>query len=245
MVRTRPAAAAGRREESEPCCSSTCARGHGSGSTKIGLRISGSPRCSKLGVAGAVIVMLGSEKGKTWWEVGFAVILALLPIRSALACSCCDRGGTPAERANYVLCSDWVPYVFVGRVLNVTSYEIDDDDYIPEFQNVTWSVEEPLFNGHEDGSLPQNVQVGEDGTMTADTSTETTCCLCGMSVWGGEGARYLISLSGWGGLSMCDVNCIIDPKHGTFCADTVAALRSAGRSADCADFNCVAENAMA
>jgi len=177
--------------------------------------------------------MVVSKRGKALWVKAAAALLSAIGLPSiptAMACSCGPLGDTGAERAETVRKSDWVHLVFVGRVLEKNSYTINNEDndwgdYPPEFQDVTFSLDETLFNGAEDGSLPQNVVVGGDGSMKVRTSTETTCCICGMVVDGEVGTEYLISLSKYEpeSLSSCDINCLTDEP---ICADTVTALRS-------------------
>lgn len=157
------------------------------------------------------------------------ILAALLSIPATESCSCLDPGSTGAERADFIRNSDWISFVFLGRVLDEASYTtfdtpLDDDlePYPFDFQNVTFSLNETLIGSTR--SLPSSVFVGDDGAMMVKTHTETTCCLCGQSVPADDvGAEYLISMGGGGSLSVCNINCRTDWNY---CADTVAALRS-------------------
>ena len=149
-----------------------------------------------------------------------------------------NPGDTGAERAAYVQNSEWTRLVFVGRVLNETSYSIGGEVFdggvasMPrEFQNVTFSLDQTLFNSNSSGSFPPNVIVGDDGTMTVETHTETTCCLCGLTI-GEVGTEYLVELGkNSDSLSSCGITCQTDADGGnvpntwgSLCADTVTAL---------------------
>lgn len=155
-----------------------------------------------------------------------------------------NPGDTGAERAAYVQNSEWIHLVFVGRVLKEASYSIggealdggvDSHAFPREYQNVTFSLDETLFNSDGNGALPSNVIVGDDGSMTVETHTETTCCLCGLSV-SGIGTQWLVELekSRPLGLSSCGITCPIATDGasvpntwGGICADTVSALGGA------------------
>ena len=89
---------------------------------------------------------------------------AALQLPTADACSCMPPGDTTgAEIAQSVRNSD--SFVFVGRVLNETSYATVEgesiflgaaaDDVFPrEYQNITFSLDETLVEGNT-GSLPR------------------------------------------------------------------------------------------
>ena len=146
-----------------------------------------------------------------------------------MACSCMNPGDTGAERAAYVQNSEWTRLVFVGRVLNETSYSTGGEVFdggvasMPrDFQNVTFSLDETLFNSNSSGSFPPNVIVGDYGTMTVETHTETTCCLCGLTI-GEVGTEYLVELGkNSESLISCGITC--QTNGWEVCEDTVTAL---------------------
>lgn len=161
-----------------------------------------------------------------------ALLVVVRSLPSAGACSCMDTGATPAEAAAFTTGSEHLhtELVFVGRVLDEVSYGISDDNEgapyeFRSWQNVTFSLEEILFHRDADGALPPNVLVGDNGTRTVATSTETTCCLCGQGGFAVGKARHLVVLDSGLGLSACNVNCRL--AEGSFCEDVAEALRSA------------------
>ena len=155
---------------------------------------------------------------------------AALQLPTTEACSCTPPGDTTgAEIAESVRNSD--SFVFVGRVLNETSYaSVDGESILPgddafprEYQNITFSLDETLVESK--GSLPSYVVVGDDGATTVETHTETTCCFCAWALHGDNvGAEYLMSIGPTGKLgSFCSpMNCRTDTED---CAEIVTALR--------------------
>ena len=160
--------------------------------------------------------------------------LALFTPPSTQGCSCLGpTGSTGAERAASVReLSDWIHIVFRGAILEKTSYDVGEWE---TYQNVTWSVDEILYNSNELGSLPANVRRDDNGSMTAQTSTMTTCCLCGKTIQGAVGEEYLVQLSTHRPetLLYCDLTCSIEDN--SLCNDTASALRqNAGDSSSTA-----------
>ena len=155
------------------------------------------------------------------------------------ACSCLGpTGSTGIERAASVHENpkNLIHIVFRGSILEIFSYKQEvnlprDETWNAEFQNVTFSVDEILFNSDPTGSLPPNILVGDDGNMTAHTSTMTECCLCGLTIRGAVGEGYLVQLSTLSPetLNICDVTCSFEDDifegSGRICNDTANALR--------------------
>ena len=162
-----------------------------------------------------------------------------------MACSCAgpaSGGGTGTEIAAKVRenPNNWIHIVFRGIILEETTYSQEvnfrrDEIWNAEFQNVTFSVDEILFNSDPTGSLPPNVFVGDDGNMTASTSTMTECCMCGLTIRGTGGEEYLVQLSTHSPetLNNCDVTCSFgDEYSGRICNDTANALRQENGNAE-------------
>eukprot|EP00956_Cyclotella_meneghiniana_P025203 scaffold52118_cov74-Cyclotella_meneghiniana.AAC.3 len=108
-------------------------------------------------------------------------------------------------------------------------YDYDDDGREPlefTFQNTTFAIKEILFN-RDTASFPNGMAVQPDGTLTYETTTETTCCICGREFDAATeiGKEMLLPISSWGGFSGCDTSCLIEDE---FCNELAMLLRKGG-----------------
>lgn len=158
----------------------------------------------------------------------------LLPTPAVKGCSCAERGGTAADEADYIReNSDWYKMMAIARFVNETSYKIVEEGGSPDlepypftYQNTTFIVKEIVFNSDSSGTLLSSaIDIQPDGTMMYQTSTETTCCLCGRTLPAQNiGQDYLLPISISGGLSTCEIICNVEDE---FCNGIAVELRDA------------------
>lgn len=109
-----------------------------------------------------------------------ALLLALvLPSPEAAACSCVFRGISTVFRESTVVVT--AKAVSASTTIEKVATSSPDEDYEAEVQTVVWEVQESFKGPHK-----------SRGTFT--TTTEVTCCMCGMSAVLGE--TYILYMYG-------------------------------------------------
>ena len=165
--------------------------------------------------------------------------ILLLPTALVEGCSCEPTYDfTPAEMATYIRDkSFWIDLYVIATLTDEISYsEIDDINGLAQdlepleitFQNTTFVVKEIVYNRNPGSSeLPTGMVVQSDGTTIYETTTGTTCCICGRSFAATDvGKDFLLPITN-GGFNICDTACSVGEER---CDDIANELRGGGSS---------------
>ena len=165
--------------------------------------------------------------------------ILLLPTALVEGCSCEPTYDfTPAEMATYIRDQNWIDLYVIATLTDEISYSTDDDtnslfqdmDLMEfTFQNTTFVVKEIVYNRNPGSSeLPTGMVVQSDGTTIYETTTETTCCLCGRSFAATDvGKDFLLPITKVGEFLICDTACYVGEER---CDDIANELRGGGSS---------------
>jgi len=137
------------------------------------------------------------------------LLIAVLGATTAHACSCMNPGTTADARVQSALKTD--KHVLRAQISNVVSYTVVGDGtntMTRTYQNATITV----MSDYK-GSL---------NSTTIRTSTDTTCCMCGLSITAGSWiiTPYGSDATGYS-LSMCSISCKLN--NGDSLCEAVAA----------------------
>ena len=166
--------------------------------------------------------------------------ILLLPTALVEGCSCEPTYDfTPAEMATYIRDQNWIDLYVIATLTDEISYSTDDDNINDlaqdleqlgfTFQNTTFVVKEIVYNRNPGSSeLPTGMVVQSDGTTIYETTTETTCCLCGRSFAATDvGKDFLLPITKVGEFLICDTACYVGEER---CDDIANELRGGGSS---------------
>ena len=166
--------------------------------------------------------------------------ILLLPTALVEGCSCEPTYDfTPAEMATYIRDQNWIDLYVIATLTDEISYSTDDDNINDlaqdleqlgfTFQNTTFVVKEIVYNRDPGSSeLPTGMVVQSDGTTIYETTTETTCCLCGRSFAATDvGKDFLLPITKVGEFLICDTACYVGEER---CDDIANELRGGGSS---------------
>ena len=171
----------------------------------------------------------------------FASLLLLLNTASNIilvnGCSCDPKlweANTPEEKAAYIRDESGNDFYVIATFMNETSYEkVDDYDYgddeyepmVFTYQNTTWLVKEVVWNSSKRPYWPKGTTIQNRDTIIYESSTDTTCCVCGRSFsTNGIGNDFLLPIGNWQ-FSTCSIICNMEDEQ---CNDLAAELKKDG-----------------
>ena len=169
----------------------------------------------------------------------FASLLLLLATSNIFVNGCsCDpklwEANTPEEKAAYIQDESGEDLYVIATFINETSYEKNDDydygddEYEPmvfTFQNTTWLVKEVVWNSSKRPYWPKGTTIQNRDTIIYESSTDTTCCVCGRSFSTTDiGNDFLLPIGNWQ-FSTCSIKCNMEDEE---CNDLAAELKKDG-----------------